>query len=355
MKYYKNTVNVIVPFGFSDNQPEREDNLKFLTENCLCQQNLRNIRLILIECSHTPTQGGFAQIAFDEYHFLRLGEGELFSPGTVQNKGFVLSSPASHVYIHQADFLLPPKSIKKAIHIMHRTRAPFVFPYYSKVNLSKPVSVGIISGNVDWIGLYRAIQKINSFMKRNFQYAFNVRSERVYLSEKQIMAIEKVLPDELHSTSLSGLSREEIWGLDDGSFTYFQDYYDVKRFCDILVNFRPGPRVCGSYLATSEAYNKIGGAPEYQGWGYEDLSLWVKVQAFFPYGIDGNNVVYRNLPLTTTQPLLHLWHSTSSQPEYYSHSQQNEQEYTRLRNLSSEEIAASTLPLVSSNELQLHN
>src|SRR5260221_7614727 len=139
MKNYKETTNAIVPFGFSVKQPERVELLHFITEKCLREQTAKNLRLILIESSQDPTQSKYAKTHFDEYHFLPTGKDE-FGPGKVQNAGFELSTPSSHTYIHQADFLINKNGVRFAKEIMTQRNAQFEFLYFFSINFSKPIT-----------------------------------------------------------------------------------------------------------------------------------------------------------------------------------------------------------------------
>ena len=64
-------VNIVVPFGYTSSQPERERSLRFIVEECLRPQTYFHTRIILIESGDNPTQKEWAIKTCSEYHFIK--------------------------------------------------------------------------------------------------------------------------------------------------------------------------------------------------------------------------------------------------------------------------------------------
>jgi len=313
MKINDKSINVIVPFGYSSFQKEREGILQTVVKNCLAKQTCPNIRIVFVEASEDKTQIHFAKSICDEYIFIKTSQ-ESFGSGTVQNQGFLLSKKSPFIYIHQADFLLPTNAIEKSFQIMKESSAPFIFPFFSSINLSKPLTEAVVSGIVDWEKLYQALWDINKLVKKEtLSKGFE---KRIKLNENQLKIIKCALPDGLMTKFLK-LKPDQVWGEDDGSFTYFSGFYNVDGESDVLLNYRPGARAKASYLAKSDAYAKTGGPPSFIGWAPDDLGFWARVQTLFDYSIKNEQIYYKDCVLTTDMPLVHMWHSTSKRPGYY--------------------------------------
>jgi len=100
------------------------------------------------------------------------------------------------------------------------------------------------------------------------------------------------------------------------------------------------------YLARSIDYDRIGGSPEYTGWGYEDLGLWARVQAFFDYkrSTDGD-MYFNNKSVSTDYPIIHLWHSTTNRENYFAPMEKNKKLYENYLALTREEKVKTIKPL----------
>lgn len=339
----KEDVNVIVPFGYSEAQPEREDLLRFVIEECIGGQTYPNMRTVLVESSDNPTQETYAKAYCDEYHFLPLEDG-IFSTATVQNEGYLRSKDSKYTYIHQADFLLPPEMIEQALEQMGELNAPFIFPFFSSVNLSKPLTEAIVQGILKWTTVLSTLVKINEKVRLETHRIGII--ERKYLDSSELFPLTAVLPPELQVSVLLGLSDEEIWGKDDGAFTYFGDSFRVIKPSETLVKYRPGGRAKASYLVHSTDYDRVGGPPNYIGWGYEDLGFWARVQAMYDYERrrDGD-MYYRDHSISTNFPIIHLWHSTTRRKDYFDQMKTNKELYEAFLTMSREEKRKQIKPL----------
>jgi hypothetical protein len=339
----KEDVNVIVPFGFNEAQPEREALLHFVVEECIGSQTYPNIRTVIIESSYKPTQQAYAKKYADEYHYIPLN-GQLFSPAIVQNEGFLRSKHSNYTYIHQADFLLPPEMVDIAIDKMKDLHAPFVFPYFSSMNLSKPLTDALISNTVDWTRVLERLAQINHGTRKETN---NTGIEnRKYLSDEELQILESILPPYLQVNYLLTLGNQHLWGEDDGQFNYFGDSFKAVQSSEALVKYRPGGRAKASYLANSRDYDHIGGPPNYIGWGYEDLGLWARVQAVYNYhrGNDGE-MYFNNISVSTDYPIVHIWHSTTQSHDYFAMTEPNRQAHEAFMAMSREDQAKSLIPL----------
>jgi hypothetical protein len=313
MKRNNKSVSVIVPFGYSPFQREREGIVQTVVKECLATQTYSNKKIVFVEASEDKTQINFAKKYCDEYIFIKTPQGS-FGSGAVQNQGFLLSAKSPYIYIHQADFLLPINAIENSLKIMSKSSAPFIFPFFSSINLSKPLTEAVVDGVVDWKKLYKALWEINKMVKK--ETLSKGLKKRIKLDENQLKIVKRILPDGLMTKFLK-LKPNQVWGEDDGSFTYFSGFYNVDDESDVLLNYRPGARAKASYLAKSDAYAKTGGPPSFTGWAPDDLGFWAKVQTLFDYSIKNEQIYYKNYVLTSDMPLVHMWHSTSKRPGYY--------------------------------------
>lgn len=343
----KEDVNVIVPFGYVEAQPERETLLHFVVEECVQKQSYPNVRIVLVESSDQPTQMSYAKQNCDEYIFLPRSQ-ELYSAGTVQNEGFMRSKDAEYTYLHQADFLLPPEMVERTVDRMNELEAPFIFPYFSSVNFSKPLTEALTQGKVDWKTVITAMETINKDVREETHKIGIV--DRRYLSPSELIPLVLALPDDLHIENLEQLEPKKIWGQDDGNFTYFGDSFKVVQPSEYLLKYRPGGRAKASYLAKSADYDKSGGSPPYVGWGYEDLGFWARVQALYDYkrAKDGD-MYYKGQSVSTNYPIIHLWHSTSDNADYFAMMNENRMKYESFIALSRTEQRESIKPLGKHN------
>ena len=311
--------NIIIPFGNTPDQPEREQLMHTVVKDCIVPLADEATRVVLVESGENRSQEHFSTMYCNEYIYLRAPNNS-FGAGTAQNTGFVLSSESTYTYIHQADFLLPKDALKKSFEVMHNSDAPLVFPFFSSINLSKPLTEAVVQGVVDWKALYQVLWEINKTVK--FEVETNGSQKRIRLGASNLEILKDILPSGLMEYFLR-LKSSEVWGENDGSFTYHPEFYSVESESDCLVNYRPGPRAKASYLAKSDDYAKTGGPPGFIGWGPEDLGFWARVHAVYGYAIKDQHIVYKNYSLTTDMPLVHLWHSTSHRPGYYEQLEMN--------------------------------
>ncbi len=339
----KEDINLIVPFGYVETQPERETLLHFVVEECVQKQSYPNIRIVLVESSNQPTQSSYAKQNCDEYIFLPRQQG-LYSPGAVQNEGFMRSKNTEYTYIHQADFLLPPEMVEKTVERMKELDAPFIFPFFSSVNFSKPLTDALTQHKVDWKTILSAMETINKDIRKETHKIGIV--DRRYLSPSELKPLILTLPNDLHIENLEQLELIDIWGEDDGNFTYFGDSFKVVQSSECLVKYRPGGRAKASYLAKSVDYDKTGGSPNYVGWGYEDLGFWARVQALYDYkrAKDGD-MYYEDNSISTNYPIIHLWHSTTNNADYFAMMNKNRMKYESFIALSRNEQRELIKPL----------
>lgn len=336
-------VNILVPFGYSEVQPEREALLHFVIENCVHDQTYKNTRITLVESSTSPTQERYALQNCDSYIFLPINGG-VYSPALVQNTGFLKSKDTEFTYVHQADFLLPPNMIECAVAKMIELDAPFIFPYFSSINLSKPLTEALLNQTVNWKHIVNALETINTSVRGETNVSG--MAKRKYFNSAEIAPLVLVLPPELQVASLLALSNQQVWGEDDGNFTYFGDSFQVVQPSETLVKYRPGGRAKASYLARSVEYDRVGGSPNYVGWGYEDLGLWARVQAFYAYERKKDGDMYFNdKSFSTNHPIIHLWHSTANRLEYFAKTEENRLSYENFVAMSREEKVKAVQPL----------
>jgi hypothetical protein len=339
----KEDVNLLVPFGYSEAQPEREALLHFVVEKCVGAQTYPNIRTVLVESSNAPTQAAYAKQYCDEYVFIPLQDG-MYSPAIVQNEGFLRSTGSEFTYIHQADFILPPEMVERSLERMKELSAPVIFPFFSSVNLSKPLTEAVTNGTVDWKNVLAALEEINVGVRQETHEIGIV--ERKYLTPDELSPLVRVLPPDLQVESLLGQNPEEIWGINDGNFTYFGDSFRVVQPSETLLKYRPGGRAKGSYLTKSTEYDRMGGSPSYVGWGYEDLGFWARAQALYDYkrARDGD-MYFGDRSVSTNFPIIHLWHSTTDRADYFAMMDENKRQYEAFIALTPEQQRRSILPL----------
>jgi len=341
----QNVINVVIPFGFSKEQPEREQILHFVVKECIRKQTYPEIRIVLAESGTDKTQERFAQQFCDEYHFLDLKD-EDFSIGALQNRGYELSASSEFTYIHQADFLLPLDGIEKAHKKLLMTGAPFVFPFYSAISLSHPITNSVLDKTTDWKLIYKELTLDNiEFRTDPKRYTVSDKFRRLSLSPEQIDRLDSILPFYVRSDALQHIPFSEIWGDEETSFSYFRSESLRGIEGTTLVDFRIGVKASASYLARSADYAEIGGAPEMKGWGYEDLGFWERVKTFYDYLIKEERLLFRGFPLTGSYPLVHLWHSTAERPNYYSQVDENKQAYENFVSMTKQQRIRSIKPL----------
>lgn len=322
MNKINSKITVIIPYGHNPKQPERADVLKFVTEQCIHKQSYKNLKLVLVERSETPHLEKYAKSSFDEYLYIKKNFGP-FSVGKLQNIAIAKLKPDPFFYIHLPDFLLPLDTIEKTFNLHQKTGAPCVFPFYSAVSLTKPLTEGVLKQDIDWQKLMVAISKITSsidFKEKKNLIEHPKNPNRAQLTEKQIKIINKILPETYKSYNLSKThSDRDLWGNDINSQFNFYGNFKSPGEDETIGNFRSGPRAKPSYLCLTEKFIEVGGTTvKNKGWNCEDLWFWEKLRTFDPnYTIDNYGIYYKGKMLSGKYPVTHLWHDISSKLDYY--------------------------------------
>lgn len=346
----KPLITVIVPYGHNPLQPQREDVMHFITEKCLHKQSYKNIKLVLVECSMVQSQKSYAKNNFDDYLFIPRKDGS-FSVGQVQNLAIAKLNPQPLFYIHLPDFLLPRDSIEKSLLLMLKTSAPCIFPFYGAVSLTKPITEGVLCGDIKWKKLLESISKIttsNDFKSNKNLIDHPKNPNRVQLTEKQIGYIDSILPKKYQSKNLISRSGDrDFWG--DNSKDQFNFYGIFKSSGDdeALGNFRTGPRAKPSYLCLTNKFIEIGGTTvSRKGWNCEDLWFWEKLRTTDTnYTIDNRGIYYKKIRLSGNYPVTHLWHNISTKLEYYKYANKSINEFKKFASLSRKEKVQKIKPL----------
>lgn len=323
-------VDVIVPFGDAPAQPERAANLHTVLTRYLDRIDYPSYRVVLVEVGPRATQADLA--ASKGWVHLYVESAAEFSPAFAQNYGFLnRPDPVELVYFHQADFVAEPAVLRRAVELMRRFDAPFVYPYWGEIHLSRLVSEAVRSGDVDGVGLYRLFSRVVS----------GVRADGSLVGPGEAAAHREVaVPPEvlelLHAELPAPLRRElaaadeaEVWGIDDRGYAPYRwtpSDQPSARICRISA----GPRASAAYLCRDDAFRRIGGVPQMPGWGYEDLTAWLNVQSCWPYHADAIAVYFDGAPMSQDMPLVHLWHPVGQRAGYYRHTEENEKRYREL-------------------------
>ena len=343
-------VTVIVPYGHNPEQPEREDILRYVVENCLHSQSHGLIKLLLIESSEHESQREYAKENFDEYIFVKKSD-EPFTLGLLQN--IAVSALPSHslFYLHLPDFILPEDAISQCVSTMHETKAPCIFPFSGAINLSRPITNGLLTDEIDSKQLLESMSKITNsrafIEKQNLIPAKNNRS-RVYLDSNQLEEIDAVLPMHYRSSYLSNyLSEIDIWGSSSNEqFNYYEVIRSPKND-EVIGNFRVGPRAKASYLCQTDAFIEVGGTyvPD-KGWNCEDLWFWEKMRTKYPlYSIDDKSIYYNGKRISGYHPIIHLWHGVHNSLDYYQNAQTAIRRFEDFAKLSREQKLEHITPL----------
>lgn len=346
----KPLITVIVPYGHNPLQPQREEVMHFVTEKCLHNQSYKNIKLVLAECSINQSQKSYSKNNFDGYLFIPQKDGP-FSVGQVQNFAIAKLNPQPLFYIHLPDFLLPHDSIEKSLLLMSKTGAPCIFPFYGAVSLTKPITEGILRGDISWTKLLDPISKITvseAFRNNDNLIKHPKNPNRVQLTKKQIGFIDSILPEKYKSKSLVQNNNDrDLWGDRANSQFNFYGTFKSPGNDEALGNFRTGPRAKPSYLCLTNKFIEIGGTTvSRKGWNCEDLWFWEKLRTVdINYSIDNHGIYYKKIKLSGKYPVTHLWHNISAKLYYYKDADKSIREFRKFASLSREEKLQKIKPL----------
>lgn len=327
-------VDVIVPYGHSPSQAEREENLLHVLHSLQSDLEYPNRRVILAELGERPTQRSLARCLSADYVFTR--SDEEFSPGRAMNAGFLgRRRPAGLVYFHQADFLVAPDVLERAVERMRRLDCPFVYPYWGEVHLSRMMSEAVRRFAVPPEQLFDILQ-LSVARWRTGREPVRTASDsydEVTLSTNELAALVSSLPA-ARRQEITQAGQVQLWGSDDRSYAPYR-WHPQDGLAARLCRISAGPRASAAYLCSDAAFRNAGGVPELPGWGYEDLMFWYTVQAFHPYAGDRRGITFRDRSVTMDYPLIHLWHPVGGRPDYYAATQKNERIFHEFRALDS--------------------
>ncbi len=337
-------VDVIVPYGHSPGQPERQENLQQVLASLQNNLEYKNCRVVLAELGSRATQQDLARSLKADYVFTR--SDEEFSPGRAMNAGFLSRQhPADLVYFHQADFLVAPDVLDRAVQLMLRLDCPFVYPYWGEVHLSRMMSEAVRCSVVEPGQVFDVLQRCVAH-RRASQGAGQAASDaydEVALNNDELESLVSSLPASLRQEIIEA-DQVRLWGADDRSYAPYR-WVAKGTLAARLCRISGGPRASAAYLCSDAAFRQAGGVPELPGWGYEDLIFWHTVQAFHPYTGDRNGISFEDSTITMNYPLIHLWHPISGRPDYYAATEQNERIFHEFRTLTTDQRRAAVRPL----------
>lgn len=325
-------VDVIVPYGHSPSQPERQENLQQVLENLQSNLEYENFRVILAELGPRETQRALAHSLETDYVFS--SSDDEFSPGRAMNAGFLgRRHPADLVYFHQADFLVARDVLDRAVQVMLRLECPFVYPYWGEVHLSRMMSEAVRCSVVRPGQLFDVLQPCVASRRtdQGSEQATSDAYDEVTLSNGELESLVAVLPAGLRREIIEA-DQVRLWGADDRSYAPYR-WRPEETVAARLCRISGGPRASAAYLCSDAAFRQAGGVPELPGWGYEDLIFWHTVQAFHPYSGDRRGISFKESAITMNYPLIHLWHPVSGRPDYYAATPKNEQIFHEFRSL----------------------
>ncbi|MDN3025647.1 hypothetical protein [Streptomyces sp. S.PB5] len=332
-------VDVIVPYGHSPNQPERQANLQQVLESLQNDLEYENFRVILAELGPRETQRALARSLGADYVFTN--SDEEFSPGRAMNAGFLSrQQPADLVYFHQADFLVARDVLDRAVQVKLRLECPFVYPYWGEVHLSRIVSEAVRRAVVQPGQLFDVLQRCVADRRaaEGSEQAASDAYDEVTLSNDELESLVAVLPAGLRR-EITEADQLRLWGADDRSYAPYR-WRPEETLAARLCRISGGPRASAAYLCSDAAFRQAGGVPELPGWGYEDLIFWHTVQAFHPYSGDRRGISFKESAVTIDYPLIHLWHPVSGRPDYYAATAKNERIFHEFRSLAAHEQRA---------------
>lgn len=329
-------VDVVVPYGDASDQVERRENLHVVIERCLSRQDHGAYGVTIVEMGPDATQRTWAAARGVGYVHVQRSS---FSVGAAQNAGFLDERirRGSRVYFHQADFVIPPEVLSRVSAAAEAVAAPFLYPYWGEVHLSRPLSTAVRRAEVDIDTLYAAVRAVIRSARERLRSDGAARSSLdghvvIRFTDEETAAVLDAVPAHLYER-WRRLSDVDAWGTDERSYAPFRWPATEATALSTLVRASAGPRASAAYLCTDEAYRAVGGVPELVGWGYEDLSAWLAVQAVYGYRADLHAVRWGEREITLDLPLVHLWHPVSGQAVYYAKTVTNEAYYRRLARL----------------------
>lgn len=332
-------MDVIVPYGHSPSQPERQENLQHVLESLQNDLEYKNYRVILAELGPQATQQTLARSLTTDYVFS--SSDEEFSPGRAMNTGFLSRQhPADLVYFHQADFLVAPDVLDRAAQLMLRLDCPFVYPYWGEVHLSRMMSEAVRCSAVQPGQLFDVLQRCVAQRRASQgpEQAASDAYDEVALSNDELESLVSSLPASLRQ-EITEADQVRLWGADDRSYAPYR-WRPEETLAARLCRISGGPRASAAYLCSDAAFRQAGGVPELPGWGYEDLIFWHTVQAFHPYTGDRSGISFKESTITMNYPLIHLWHPVSGRPDYYAATEKNELIFHEFRALTTHQQRA---------------
>ncbi|MET7715604.1 hypothetical protein [Streptomyces sp. NPDC005407] len=339
-------MDVIVPYGHSPSQPDRQKNLQQVLEGLQNDLEYKNYRVLLAELGPQATQRGLARSLDTDYVFT--SSDEEFSPGRAMNAGFLgRQHPADLVYFHQADFLVAPDVLDRAVQLMLQLDCPFVYPYWGEVHLSRMMSEAVRCSAVQPGQLFDVLQRCVA-QRRIGQGSGRAASDaydEVALSNDELESLLSSLPACLRR-EITEADQVRLWGADDRSYAPYR-WRPEETLAARLCRISGGPRASAAYLCSDAAFRQAGGVPELPGWGYEDLIFWHTVQAFHPYTGDRRGISFNESAITMNYPLIHLWHPVSERPDYYAATETNERIFHEFRALTTDQQRAGVRALPS--------
>lgn len=215
-------VDVIVPYGHSPNQPERQANLQQVLESLQNDLEYENFRVILAELGPRETQRALARSLGADYVFTN--SDEEFSPGRAMNAGFLSrQQPADLVYFHQADFLVARDVLDRAVQVKLRLECPFVYPYWGEVHLSRIVSEAVRRAVVQPGQLFDVLQRCVADRRaaEGSEQAASDAYDEVTLSNDELESLVAVLPAGLRR-EITEADQLRLWGADDRSYAPYR-------------------------------------------------------------------------------------------------------------------------------------
>ncbi|MEV0370585.1 hypothetical protein AB0I10_12250 [Streptomyces sp. NPDC050636] len=295
--------------------------------------------MLLAELGKQATQRDLARNLGTDYVFT--SSDEEFSPGRAMNRGFLSRRyPADLVYFHQADFLVAPDVLDRAVQLMLQLDCPFVYPYWGEVHLSRMMSEAVRCSAVQPGQLFDVLQRCVARRRtiHGSEQAASDAYDEVALSSDELESLVNSLPANLRR-DITEADHVRLWGSDDRSYAPYR-WRPEETLAASLCRISGGPRASAAYLCSDAAFRQAGGVPELPGWGYEDLIFWHTVQAFHPYTGDRSGISFKESVITMNYPLIHLWHPVSGRPDYYAATERNERIFHEFHGRTAEEQRA---------------